>query len=51
MIPEIGHLALVIALVLALCVTTVPLWGAWRGNMAADAPGADPGPGYHGVSA
>jgi cytochrome c-type biogenesis protein CcmF len=35
MIPEIGHLSLVIALVLALLVSTVPLWGAWRGNLAA----------------
>jgi cytochrome c-type biogenesis protein CcmF len=35
MIPEIGHLALVLALVLAVLTTAVPLWGAWRGHYGA----------------
>lgn len=35
MIPELGHFALVIALVLAVALTVVPLWGSWRGNYAA----------------
>ena len=35
MIPEIGHFALIVALCLALILTTVPAWGAWRGNSAA----------------
>jgi cytochrome c-type biogenesis protein CcmF len=34
-IPEVGHLALIIALVMALLLTVVPLWGSWRGNYAA----------------
>jgi cytochrome c biogenesis factor len=41
MIPEIGHLALVIALVLALLLTVVPLWGAGA-ITGGHAPGADP---------
>ena len=35
MIPEFGHFALIIALCLALVLTVVPLWGAWRNNIAA----------------
>ncbi|MEJ2531875.1 MAG: heme lyase CcmF/NrfE family subunit [Halioglobus sp.] len=35
MIPEIGHFALIIALCLALLLTGVPIWGAWRRNVAA----------------
>ncbi|MAT92097.1 MAG: heme lyase NrfEFG subunit NrfE [Halioglobus sp.] len=35
MIPEVGHFALIIALCIALIQVTVPLWGAWRGNLAA----------------
>ena len=35
MIPEFGHFALIIALCLALVLTVVPLWGAWRHNVAA----------------
>jgi hypothetical protein len=34
MIPELGHLRLIIALVMALLLTVVPLWGSWRGNYA-----------------
>lgn len=32
MIPELGHLALILALLLALIQGTVPLWGASRGD-------------------
>ncbi len=32
MIPELGHFALTIALGLAVCLTLLPLWGAWRDN-------------------
>src|SRR5690606_39457092 len=32
MIPEIGHLALILALCLALVQSTLPLIGAWRGD-------------------
>ena len=35
MIPELGHLALVLALILAVLTVLVPLWGSWRGNYAA----------------
>tara|TARA_R110002110_G_scaffold66978_1_gene183039 strand:+ start:134455 stop:136431 length:1977 start_codon:yes stop_codon:yes gene_type:complete len=35
MIPEVGHFALIISLCLAVILTTVPLWGAWRRNTAA----------------
>ena len=35
MIPEIGHFALIIGLCLALILTLVPSWGAWRGNSVA----------------
>ncbi|MDX1735058.1 MAG: heme lyase NrfEFG subunit NrfE, partial [Halioglobus sp.] len=35
MIPEIGHFALAVALSLALILSVVPAWGAWRGNRAA----------------
>lgn len=35
MIPELGHFSLIIALCLALLLSTVPLWGAWRGNVRA----------------
>ena len=35
MIPEIGHFALIISLGLALLLTTIPLWGAWRNNSVA----------------
>ena len=35
MIPEIGHFALITALALALVLTVVPFWGAWRRNVAA----------------
>ena len=35
MIPEIGHFALVLALVMAVLLGTVPLWGSWRGHYAA----------------
>jgi len=34
-IPEVGHFALILALCLALVLTVVPAWGAWRGNGAA----------------
>ena len=30
MIPEVGHFALILALCLALVLSVVPLWGAWR---------------------
>ncbi|GAB3308233.1 heme lyase CcmF/NrfE family subunit [Haliea atlantica] len=41
MIPEFGHFALIIALCLAVLLTLVPLWGAWRRdiNAMALAPG------------
>ena len=35
MIAELGHFALIIALVLSLILGTVPLWGAWRHNQFA----------------
>ena len=35
MIPEVGHLALVIALVMSVLLTAVPLWGSWRGHYGA----------------
>ena len=35
MIPELGHLALIIALGLALLLATIPLWGSFRNNEAA----------------
>ncbi len=35
MIPEIGHFALIISLCLAVILTLVPAWGAWRGNSVA----------------
>jgi len=34
-IPEVGHLALVIALVMSVLLTIVPLWGSWRGHYGA----------------
>jgi cytochrome c-type biogenesis protein CcmF len=35
MIPEIGHFALILALCLAVLLTVLPAWGAWRGNSVA----------------
>ena len=35
MIPEIGHLALIIAFVFAMGLAVIPMWGAVRGNSAA----------------
>ena len=35
MIPEVGHFALILALCLAVVLTVLPAWGAWRGNRAA----------------
>ncbi|MEH6499171.1 MAG: heme lyase CcmF/NrfE family subunit [Pseudoalteromonas distincta] len=35
MIPELGQIALIIALVLAVLQSTVPLYGAWRGDSLA----------------
>ncbi len=35
MIPEIGHFALIISLCLAVILSCVPAWGAWRGNGSA----------------
>lgn len=35
MIPELGHLSLVIAMVLAVMTSCVPMWGAWRGHYGA----------------
>jgi cytochrome c-type biogenesis protein CcmF len=35
MIPEVGHFALILALCLAVALTVVPLWGAWRRNIGA----------------
>ena len=35
MIPEIGHFALVLALMMALSLSVVPLWGSFRGSYAA----------------
>ncbi|MEE4108745.1 MAG: heme lyase CcmF/NrfE family subunit [Halieaceae bacterium] len=35
MIPEVGHLALIIALVMSALLTVVPLWGSWRGHYGA----------------
>jgi cytochrome c-type biogenesis protein CcmF len=34
-IPELGHLSLIIAFVLAIGLTVVPFWGSVRGNVAA----------------
>jgi len=34
-IPELGHFAQIIGLALALALTTVPAWGAWRRNVSA----------------
>lgn len=34
MIPELGHFALILALLVATAQTVVPLWGAHRGNAA-----------------
>jgi len=34
-IPEIGHLSLIIALVMAGFLTVVPLWGSWRNHYGA----------------
>ena len=34
MIPEIGHFALILALSIALCQSTLPLFGAWRNDAA-----------------
>ncbi|MBA6412430.1 heme lyase CcmF/NrfE family subunit [Parahaliea sp. F7430] len=35
MIAEFGHFSLIIALCLAVLLTVIPLWGAWRHNSAA----------------
>ena len=35
MIPEVGHLALIFALLMALGLTLIPLWGSFRGHYAA----------------
>lgn len=35
MIAELGHFSLILAFILACLLATVPLWGAWRGNVAA----------------
>ena len=35
MIAELGHFALILAFVLACLLAVIPLWGAWRGNIAA----------------
>lgn len=32
MIPELGHLAMILALCMALVQATLPLIGAWRGD-------------------
>ena len=37
MTPELGHFALILALVAALAQTLVPAWGLWRGNARAQA--------------
>jgi cytochrome c-type biogenesis protein CcmF len=34
-IPEVGHFAQILGLVLALLLTFLPSWGAWRGNRGA----------------
>ena len=34
MIPELGQLALILAMLLALVQGVVPVYGAWRGNTA-----------------
>lgn len=34
MIPELGHLALAIALAMAVALSIVPMWGSWRGHYA-----------------
>ncbi len=33
MLPEIGHFALLLAFVTSVLQSTLPLWGAWRGNV------------------
>ena len=35
MIPELGHFALILGFTLACLLGVVPLWGAWRNNVAA----------------
>ena len=35
MIPELGHVALIIAFVLAIGLAVVPMWGALRRDVAA----------------
>ncbi len=35
MIPEFGHFSLIVALCIAIILSAVPLWGAWRRNFAA----------------
>ncbi|QFU76085.1 heme lyase CcmF/NrfE family subunit [Halioglobus maricola] len=35
MIPELGHFAQIIGLAMAIALTLIPAWGAWRGNRAA----------------
>lgn len=35
MIPELGHFALIIALVMSVSLTLVPMWGSWAGNYPA----------------
>lgn len=35
MTPELGHLALIIAFVLSILLAIVPMWGAWRRDVAA----------------
>ena len=37
MSPELGHFALVLALIAALAQTLVPAWGLWKGNARAQA--------------
>ena len=34
MLPEIGQISLLLALVFSLLLSTIPLWGAHTGNMA-----------------
>ena len=38
MIPELGHLALILALCLALVQSSLPLVGAWRGPSQPNSP-------------
>ena len=35
MIPEFGHFALIVALGLAILLTTIPLWGSFRNDQQA----------------